>query len=262
MSNCLKYRIGSPEWFLFEAGSASAQTPQQALEALLGITIDHGWAGVKESIMDTGGHDLTLGGATPATDGNSTTGLVAGNGVSEVAFNVAESTSDSAAATTLTVAKPVAATASLWGVLFKAAAQSATRNLFGWRDGAPNYAGAEAQLTTSGTFTGRYDWSSGDFAWTIAGDHCDSEWHLILILDKQPATDVIIGTDLTGAASKGTSAGVATSTTQMFSLGAARITSFGGEIALGFFSQDAALASWTTSSVDTAISAVMAGMVA
>jgi hypothetical protein len=157
------------------------------------------WQGIYAgSTIDLGdvGHDLTLVG--DAAENAATTGLVAGNGISEVAIvtTEADATDDAAAASDNDVMRSTA-TSLLLLVGFKSdQLPAAGKSLIGHRVTSSPFAGWEVAITTGGAVFVRYDWGAADAAITLVGDHCDDEWHWFTMLVDATALDIECETDL------------------------------------------------------------------
>lgn len=210
--------------------TGSVTVAQQMTTTSGGIVWDEIWPGVKESV-GTNAHTMTE--QTGASENNATTGLVSGNNISEVAFNIPDASATAAYdCTDNTIGDPGSSTLYLMVVKLENTNPGATLTHFGKRRKSGDFGGIEVTTATSGQPTARIDVGAGaGVTAACTTDHYDGNWHVIAVLVDQNAGNISIASETDSQVDTAFSTSLETNT-EVLTLGEHRLDSAQGEYAL------------------------------
>lgn len=227
-------REGAEEGVLQGPNFGNAATE---LNATTGLTFDQVWPGVVTG-QGANAHDLVAQGG--ALDNQSTSGLKAGNGISEVAFALPDDDPDQGFdCTDSTIGDPGTSTLYLIVVELENTNPGATLTHWGKRRKSGDFGGVVCTTATGGTPLARIDVGTGaGVTASLSTDHYDGNWHTIAVLVDQNAGTISIASETDAAASTAFTSDVETNT-EVLTLGEHRLDSAQGNYALFAVAQGA-----------------------
>lgn len=199
------------------------------LNALTGLTFDQVWPGVVQSLGSNPHLFVAQGGAT---DGNATSGLVAGNGISELAFSLPDGDPDQGFdCTDNTIGDPGTSTLYLFVVELENVNPGATLTHFGKRRKSGDFGGIVCTSATNGRPTAQLDVGGSTASAALTSDHYDGNWHTIAVLVDQNAGQVSIASESVAQVNAAFTSSLE-SNTEVLTIGEHRLDSAQGEFAL------------------------------
>lgn len=162
----------------FRTASGPLTQAQQLSALCQGVVFRELYCGTAVNVAATSPLASLLVEQTGATQAIATTGLVAGNGISEVAFNFPDNSATAAYdAPNDTIGDLDESLLIVMLVRAPVTNPGGTRTFFGKREKAGNFAGYEVVCATSGAPSATLDTGVASTSAALTGDHFDGLWH-------------------------------------------------------------------------------------